>query len=74
MYHGKTSRNRVDRAQKRALRILHNDFSLLFEVLLTRADERKVHIKNLKKIIAPNCQSEKNPSFIFKFLEKRDEK
>ena len=38
-YHGKTSSNRVNRVQKRALRILHNDFSLPFEVLLTRTDE-----------------------------------
>ena len=51
MYHGKTSSNRVDRVLKRALRILHNDFSLPFEVLLTRTDERKAHIKSLQKLM-----------------------
>ena len=76
MYHGKTSSNRADRVHKRALRILHNDFSLPFEVLLTRTDERKVHIKNLQKLMLQiyKCQSEENPSFMWKFFEKRDVK
>ena len=55
MYHGKTSSNWVDCVQKRALRILHNDFSLPFEVFLTRTDERKVHIKNFQKLINYNA-------------------
>ena len=33
---------------KRALRSLHNDFNMPFEVLLTRTDERKVHSKHLQ--------------------------
>ena len=76
MYHGKTSSNRVDRVQKRALRTLHNDFSLPFEVLLTRTDEQKVRIKNLQKLMLQICksQSEENPSFMWKFFEKRDVK
>ena len=76
MYHGKTSSNRVDRVQKRALRILHDDFSLPFEVLLTRTYERKAHIKHVNKILVQiyKYQSEENPSFMWKFLEKRDEK
>ncbi len=41
MYHGKTSNNQVDRAQKRALRILHNDFNMQFEIRLERTGERK---------------------------------
>ena len=63
MYHKETSTNQVDRVQKRELRILHNDFSLLFEVLLTRTDERKVHIKNLQKLMLQiyKCLSEENP-------------
>ena len=70
------SSNRVDRVQKRALRILHTDFSLPFAVLLTRADEQKVHIKNLQKLMLQiyKCQSEENPSFMWKFFEKRDVK
>ena len=46
MYHGKTSNSQVDRVQKGALRILHNDFNTQFEVLLEITDERKVHTKN----------------------------
>ena len=74
MYHGKTSNNRIDPVQKRALRILHNDFNMSFEVLLSRTDERKVHIKNLQKLMLQiyQCLSEKTPSFMWKFFEKRD--
>ena len=66
MHHGKTSSNRMDRVRKRALRILQNDFSLPFEVLLTRTDERKVHIKNLQKLMLQiyKCKSEEIPSFM----------
>ena len=76
MYHGRTSSYRVDRIQKRALRILFNDFSLPFEVLLTRTDERKGHIKNLQKSMLQiyKCQLEENPSFMWKFFKKRDVK
>ena len=76
MLYGKKSSNRVDRVQKDALRILQKDFSLPFEVLLTRTDERKAHIKNLQKLMLQiyKCQSEKNPSFMMKFFEKRDVK
>ena len=74
MYHGKNSNNRIDRVQKRALRIWHNDFNMPFEVLLSRTDERKVHIKNLQKLMLQiyKCLSEKTPSFMVKFFEKRD--
>ena len=76
MYHGKTSSNRVDRVQTRALRILHNDFRLPFEVLLTRTDEQKVHTKNFQKSMLQIYKylSEENPSFIWKFFEKKDVK
>ena len=74
MYHGKNSNNRIDPIQKRALRILHNDFNMPFEVLLSRTDERKVHIKNLQKLMLQiyKCLSEKTPSLMWKFFEKRD--
>ena len=74
MYHGKTSNNRIDHVQKRALRILHNDFNMPFEVLLSRTDERKVHVKNLQKLMLQiyKCLSEKTPSFMWKFFGKRD--
>ena len=45
-----------------------------FEVLLSRTDERKVHTKNLQKLMLQiyKCLSEKTPSFMWKFFEKRD--
>ena len=74
MHHWKTSNNRIDRVEKRALRTLHNDFNMPFEVLLSRTDERKVHAKNLQKLMLQiyKCLSEKTPSFMWKFFEKRD--
>ena len=56
--------------------MLHNDFSLHFEVLLTTTDEQKVHIKNLQKLMLQIYKrlSEENPSSMWKFFEKRDVK
>ena len=54
MHHGKTSGNQADRVRKRALRILHNDFNMQFELLLKRTDEQRVHTKNFAKIDATN--------------------
>ena len=73
MYLGKASSNRVDRVQKKALRILQNDFSMSFEVILTRTDERKVHTKILQKLVLQicKCPSEESPSFKWNFFEKR---
>ena len=73
MYLGKTSNDQVDRVQKRALRILHNDFNTQFEVLLEITDERKVHTKNLQKLMLQifRCLSEENPSFMWTFLERK---
>ena len=44
MYHVRTSSNQIDSVLRWALRILHNDFNMLFEVLITRTGERKGHI------------------------------
>ena len=73
MYHGNTSGNQVDRVQKRALRILHNDFNMQFEVLLKRTDEQRVHTKNLQKLMLQifKCLSEENPSFMWTFFERK---
>ena len=51
MYHGMISSNQVDRVQNRALRILNNNFTVPFEVLLARTDIRKAHTKNLQKLM-----------------------
>ena len=73
MYHGKTTGNQVDRVQKRALRILHNDFNMQFEVLLKRTDEQRVHTKNLQKSMLQifKCLTEENPSFMWTFFERK---
>ena len=51
MYHGKTSNNCVDCVQEMALRILHNDFNMSLEALLTGTDEQTVHSKNMQTLI-----------------------
>ena len=76
MYHGKTSNNQIDRVQKRALRILHNDFNTQLQVLLEITDEQKVHTKNLQKLMPQifKCLSEENPSFMWTFFERKHTK
>ena len=73
MYHGKTSNNRVDRVQSRALRILHNDFKIPYKALLERANDRKIRIKNLQKLMLQifQCLSKEGPSFMWTFFERK---
>ena len=73
MYHGKPSSNRVDRVQKRDLRIFHNDFSLPFEEILRRTDERNIQTKNLQKLMLQIYKFliEESPSFMWNVFEKR---
>ena len=58
---------------ERALRILHNDFNMQFEVLLKRTDEQRVHTKNLQKLMLQifKCLSGENPSFMWTFFERK---
>ena len=69
MYHGKTSSSWIDRVQKRAFIILHSDFIMQFEVLLSRTDEREVHTKNLQKLMLQiYVFSRKNPIIYVEIL------
>ena len=51
MFFGKVARKDLNRAHKKALRILHNNHSFSFEELLRKSNECTVHIKNFQKLI-----------------------
>ena len=76
MFHGKTSSNWVDLVQKRAVRILHNDFNICHLKYFLQEEMNEVHTKNLQKLVLQiyKCLSAENPSFVWKFFEKRDMK
>ena len=73
MFCGKVAYEDLNRAHRRALRILHNDYSSSFEELLRKSNECKIHIKNLQKLMLEvyKCVNKENPSFMCNmFLEK----
>ena len=72
MFYGKVANEDLNRTHKRALRILHNDYSSSFEELLRKSNECKIHIKNLQKLMLEvyKCINKGNPSFMWNmFLE-----
>ena len=74
MFCGKTSSREINRIQKRALRILFNDYEASFEELLQRNNEHTVHTKNLHKLMTEvfkslNCQ---NPVLILDLFIRKE--
>ena len=70
MFCGKRSNKEV----KRALRILHNDYSVSFEDLLERNKEMPIHVKNLQFLLIEvykslNCQS---PMLMWDMFKRRE--
>ena len=70
MFYGKTANETINRIQKRALRSLYNDFSSSFKELLTRSDQKTVHLQNLQKVAHGGLKSlhQMNPAFMGEFL------
>ena len=56
MFWGKTANNRINQLHKRALRVLQNDFTDTFEVLLEKSEEVTVHCSNLQKLMIEICK------------------
>ena len=51
MFCGKTASNRINRLRKRALRVLHCDYTSTFEELLARSQEIAIRCSNLLKLM-----------------------
>ena len=48
---GKTANNRINQLHKRALRVLQNDYTAIFEDLLGKSEEVTAHCSNLQKLM-----------------------
>ena len=48
---GTTANDRIHQLNKRALRVLHGDYTSTFEELLVRSEEIIIHCNNLQKLM-----------------------
>ena len=48
MFSGRESNNRINHLQERSLRIVYNDYSSTFEILLSRDNSVTVHHRNIR--------------------------
>ena len=73
MFCGKTQKNEIDRAHKRALRILLKDHTSSFDELLQKIDDTRVHVKDLRNLMIEVCKclSCKNPSFMWNIFQRK---
>ena len=73
MFCRKTTYDKVNSVHKRALRVLLNDYTSSFEMLLHRNEEVTIHDKNLQKLMLEvyRCMTSGNPSFLWEFFNKK---
>ena len=64
MFCGKIANNKINRSHKRALRVLHGDYTSTFEELLIKSEEVTVHCSNLQKLMVEiyECTNYISPS------------
>ena len=76
MFSGKSSNNEINRLQKRALRVLLDDYGSAFEELLQKKGEQTIHTKSLQTLLLDvyKCLTSKNPSFLWDLFERRSTK
>ena len=65
MFSGKSSNNEINRINKRALRVLLDDYGSTFEELLQKRGEYTIHTRNLQTLLleAYKCLTSKIPPF-----------
>ena len=73
LFCNKGANKKIDRAHKRALKILHNDYDSSFQSLLPRSNSFTIHVKNLQKLMTEIYMSlnNMNPSIVWEFHEKK---
>ena len=74
MFCGKTSNNRINRLHKRALRVLHGDYTSTFEELLARSEELTIHCSKLQKLMVEiyECTNFISPSILSEFFATKE--
>ena len=73
LFCNKDGNKKIDRAHKRALKILHNDYESSFQSLLARSNSFTIHVKSLQKMMTEIYMSlnNMNPSIVWGFHEKK---
>ena len=73
LFCNKSANKKIDRAHKRTLMILYNDYSSSFQSLLRRSNSYTIHVKNLQKLMTEIFKSlnTMNPSMVLEFHEKK---
>ena len=73
MFCGKVANKDLNRAHKRALRTLNNDYSSSFEELLRKLNECKIHFKNLQQLMleAYKCIKKEPTSFMWNMFHEK---
>ena len=73
LFCNKGANKKIDRAHKRALKILHNDYDSSFQSLLAHSNRFTIHVQNLQKLMTEIYMSlnNMNPSIVWEFHEKR---
>lgn len=64
----------INRAHKRTLRVLYQDYESSLQQLLSRDNGQKIHIKNLQKLMIEIYKSinKLNPSYLWEFHERKE--
>ena len=67
MFCSKTANKSINRAHKRAVRVLYKEFESCFEELLSRHGDVTIHVKNLQKLLLEVYKTlhHLNPSYLW---------
>ena len=70
MFCGKTANNRINQLHKRALRVLHGDYTSTFEELLVKSEEITIHCSSLQKLLIEiyECTNYISPAVLSEFF------
>ena len=64
----------INRAHKRGLRVLYQDYESSSQLLLSRGNIQTIHVKNLQKLMTEIYKSIKKlyPSYVWEFHERKE--
>ena len=74
MFCGKTANKEINRAHKRALRLLLKYYDTPIDVLLVKNKEKTIHVQNLQMLmieVYESCNHE-NPSFLWELFTRKE--
>ena len=74
LFSSDAANDEINRAPKRCLRILYQDYESSFQLLLSRDNSQTIHVKNLQKLMTEIYKSTKklNLSYLWEFHERKE--